>query len=65
MKLKHTLAGIMAGAAACLALAAPATAQVSADELLDKLVAKGILTQDRGGAAQERFPDQQPGGRRD
>jgi len=45
MKLKHTLAGIMAGAAACLALAAPATAQVSADELLDKLVAKGTLTQ--------------------
>ncbi len=32
--------------AACLALAAPATAQVSADALLDKLVAKGILKQD-------------------
>lgn len=36
----------MAGTAACLALAATATAQVSADALLDKLVAKGILRQD-------------------
>ncbi|MGD1083764.1 MAG: putative porin [Verrucomicrobiota bacterium] len=35
----------MAGAAACLVLAAPAAAQVSADALLDKLVAKGTLTQ--------------------
>ena len=36
----------MGGTAACLALAATATAQVSADALLDKLVAKGILKQD-------------------
>jgi polyhydroxyalkanoate synthesis regulator phasin len=36
----------MAGTAACLALAATAAAQVSADALLDKLVAKGILKQD-------------------
>jgi len=34
----------MAGTAACLALATTATAQVSADALLDKLVAKGVLT---------------------
>src|SRR5580692_7248373 len=34
------------GAAACLALTMPAAAQVSADALLDKLVAKGILKQD-------------------
>ena len=45
MNLKYKLAGIMAGTAACLALATTATAQVSADALLDKLVAKGILTQ--------------------
>ncbi len=36
----------MAGMAACWALAATATAQVSAEALLDKLVAKGILRQD-------------------
>jgi len=36
----------MAGMAAFLALATTATAQVSADALLDKLVAKGILRQD-------------------
>jgi hypothetical protein len=36
----------LAGAAACLNLASPASAQVSADALLDKLVAKGILKQD-------------------
>jgi polyhydroxyalkanoate synthesis regulator phasin len=46
MNLKNKLAGIVAGAAACLALATTATAQVSADALLDKLVAKGILKQD-------------------
>jgi hypothetical protein len=37
------LPGSVALAAVCLALAAPAKAQVSADALLDKLVAKGIL----------------------
>ncbi|MGD0815038.1 MAG: putative porin [Verrucomicrobiota bacterium] len=36
----------MAGIAGCWTLAATATAQVSADALLDKLVAKGILRQD-------------------
>ncbi len=46
MHLKHKFAGILAGTAACLALAATATAQVSADALLDKLVAKGILKED-------------------
>jgi hypothetical protein len=37
---------MMAGAAACLALAAPARAQISADALLDKLVTRGILSPD-------------------
>lgn len=46
MNLTHKLAGMMAGTAACVALATTATAQVSADALLDKLVAKGILKQD-------------------
>jgi hypothetical protein len=46
MNLTHKLAGIMAGTAAFLALTTTATAQVSADALLDKLVAKGILKQD-------------------
>ena len=46
MKVKQRLAGIMAGAAACLALAATAKAQVSPDALLQKLVAKGILSQE-------------------
>jgi hypothetical protein len=46
MNLRRNLAGILAGTAACLALAATAHAQVSADALLDKLVAKGILKQD-------------------
>jgi hypothetical protein len=36
----------MAGTVACLALATPVEAQVSADALLEKLVAKGILRQD-------------------
>jgi hypothetical protein len=36
----------MAGTAACLALAATAKAQVSPDALLQKLVAKGILSRD-------------------
>jgi hypothetical protein len=36
----------MAGTALCLALAGTAKAQLSADALLDKLVAKGILTTD-------------------
>ena len=44
MKLQPRLAGIIAGTAACLALATTAAAQVSADALLDKLVAKGVLT---------------------
>lgn len=46
MNLIHRLAGVVAGAAAFLALAPAAAAQVSADALLDKLVAKGILKQD-------------------
>jgi Putative porin len=46
MNLKHKLTGIIAGTAAFLALAAPAKAQVSADAILDRLVAKGILKQD-------------------
>jgi hypothetical protein len=40
------LAGIAVGTAACLAWPATARAQVSADALLNKLVAKGILKQD-------------------
>jgi hypothetical protein len=36
----------MAGAAACLAMAATAAAQVTTDALLDKLVEKGILKQE-------------------
>src|SRR5208282_1924958 len=46
MNLRSKLAGMMAGAAACLALAAPARAQISADALLDKLVTRGILSPD-------------------
>src|SRR5580698_9936890 len=46
MNLKRKLAGMVAGAAVSLTLAATATAQVSADAILDKLVAKGILTQE-------------------
>ncbi|HUD47628.1 MAG TPA: putative porin [Candidatus Baltobacteraceae bacterium] len=44
--LNNKLAAILAGAAACLSLAATARAQVSADAILDKLVAKGILKPD-------------------
>jgi hypothetical protein len=36
----------MAGTAVCLALAATARAQVTADSILDRLVAKGILSRD-------------------
>jgi polyhydroxyalkanoate synthesis regulator phasin len=43
MNLKNGLAGIMAGTAVCLVLAATAKADVPVDALLDKLVAKGIL----------------------
>jgi hypothetical protein len=46
MNLKRKLAGIVAGAAVFLTLAATAKAQVSGDAILDKLVAKGILTQE-------------------
>ena len=46
MNLKFKIAGIVAGAAACWTFAPSATAQVSADALLDKLVAKGILKAD-------------------
>ena len=46
MHLKNQLARMLAGTAVCLALATTAKAQVSADALLDKLVAKGILKPD-------------------
>jgi hypothetical protein len=46
MYLKNQAAGIIAGMGVCLALATTAKAQVSADALLDKLVAKGILKPD-------------------
>jgi putative porin len=46
MRLKNQLAGILAGMAVCLAPATTLKAQVSADALLDKLVAKGILKPD-------------------
>ncbi len=42
----NKLAAILASATTCVALATPANAQVSADALLDKLVAKGILKPD-------------------
>lgn len=43
---RNQLTGMLAAMAVCLALAATAKAQVSADALLDKLVAKGILKPD-------------------
>jgi polyhydroxyalkanoate synthesis regulator phasin len=46
MRLKNKLAAILPGTALCLALATTATAQVSADAIMDRLVAKGVLTQD-------------------
>src|ERR1700677_557708 len=46
MHLKYKLAAMLAGTATCLALATTATPQVSADALLDRLVTKGVLTQD-------------------
>jgi hypothetical protein len=46
MNLKFKIAGIVAVAAAGWALVPGATAQVTADALLDKLVAKGILKAD-------------------
>jgi hypothetical protein len=62
MNLIHKLAGIMAGTAACLALPATATAQVSADALLDKLVAKGILTQDEANGLKNEGATNNPEG---
>jgi hypothetical protein len=50
MRPKYIFVGMLAGIAVCLALAKPAKAQVSADALLDKLVAKGILKQDEADA---------------
>jgi hypothetical protein len=52
----------MAGTAACLALPATATAQVSADALLDKLVAKGILTQDEANGLKNEGATNNPEG---
>jgi hypothetical protein len=46
MNLRCKSAGIVAGMAACLALVASAEAQATADAILNKLVAKGILKQD-------------------
>jgi hypothetical protein len=46
MNLKNQVAQAVAATTACLALATTAHAQVSADALLDKLVAKGILKPD-------------------
>ena len=62
MNFQYRLAAIMAAAAGCLALAATATAQVSADALLDKLVAKGILTRNEADGLKNREVNQQPGG---
>ena len=42
----NKLAALLASAVVCLSLGTPAKAQVSADALLDKLVAKGILKPD-------------------
>jgi hypothetical protein len=50
MDSKYKFAGVLAAMAACLALLTTAKAQVSADALLDKLVAKGILKQDEAEA---------------
>jgi hypothetical protein len=46
MDRNHKLAGILAGTAACLTLATTAMAQITPDALLNRLVSKGILTQD-------------------
>jgi hypothetical protein len=62
MNLKFKLAGIMGGTAACLGLATTATAQVSADALLDKLVAKGILTQDEANGLKNESVTNNPEG---
>ena len=53
MKLNHKLGGIVAFTAACLVLSTRAEAQVSADALLDRLVSKGILTQDEAAQLQK------------
>lgn len=60
MKLNHKLGGILASTAACLALSTTAEAQVSADALLDRLVSKGILTQDEAAALQKEAATNNP-----
>ncbi len=52
----------MAAAAGCLALAATATAQVSADALLDKLVAKGVLTTNEAADLKQEVSTNNAGG---
>jgi hypothetical protein len=61
MNLKRNITGIMAGAAVCLALATTGKAQVSADAILDKLVAKGILTQEEAEQLKKEAPTNNPG----
>jgi hypothetical protein len=60
MNLNHKLGGFLVGTAACLALSTPAQAQVSADALLDRLVSKGILTQDEAAQLQKEAATNNP-----
>jgi hypothetical protein len=53
MKLNHKLKGVLTMTAACLAFSTTVEAQVSSDALLDKLVSKGILTQDEAAQLQK------------
>ena len=62
MNPKYKLAFSMMGLAGCLALATTATAQVSADALLDKLVAKGILKQDEADELKSEAATNNPAG---
>ena len=63
MSPKYRFVKIAAGTATCLALAAPAYSQVSADALLDKLVSKGILKQDEANELKSEASTNNPPGK--
>jgi polyhydroxyalkanoate synthesis regulator phasin len=62
MNFRDRWAALMAGTVAGLALASTATAQVSADAILDKLVAKGVLNRQEADQLKTEASDQQCGG---
>jgi hypothetical protein len=62
MQLRNQLTQVAAATAACLALVTTSRAQVSADALLDKLVAKGILKPDEAQELKNESSTNNPSG---